>query len=228
MRSTLFRVGLAAACSLTAAAPAAWAAYPEKTVTIVVPFPPGGSTDVIARALAARLQDKLGQTFIVDNKAGATGTIGAGAVKRAPAGGYTFLVTSLGPLVIAPHLIKGVPYDAAKDFDLNNSAQRALVDMLVSGLLVRVERADSVETSETRERITTLLNQWDRRARSAREAGESLLYDRAKADDSALLKRFGQSGEGWLVADSMRSVEPNVAVEVREPYEEGSSATDQT
>jgi len=82
-----------------------------------VPFPPGGSTDTLARALMPRLQDKLGQPVIVDNKAGATGTIGAGQVKRTPADGYTFLVTSLGPLVIVPHLLKSVPYDAQKDFD---------------------------------------------------------------------------------------------------------------
>lgn len=91
--------------------------WPEKPVTFLVPFPPGGSTDTLARALAAKLQEKLGQTFIVDNKAGATGTIGAAQVKRAPADGQTFMVTSLGPLVIAPHLIKGAQYDALKDFD---------------------------------------------------------------------------------------------------------------
>jgi tripartite-type tricarboxylate transporter receptor subunit TctC len=91
--------------------------WPSKPVTLVVPFPPGGSTDSIARAIGPSLTKKFGQTFIVDNKAGATGTIGAAAVKRSPADGYTFLVTSLGPLVIAPHLIKGVQYDALKDFD---------------------------------------------------------------------------------------------------------------
>jgi tripartite-type tricarboxylate transporter receptor subunit TctC len=107
-------VGLAlAAC----AAASALAAYPEKTVTLVVPFPPGGSTDAIARVLAQRLQEKMGQSFIIDNKAGATGTIGAAFVKRAPADGYTLFVSSLGPFVIAPHLIKGVQYDALKDFD---------------------------------------------------------------------------------------------------------------
>jgi tripartite-type tricarboxylate transporter receptor subunit TctC len=93
-------------------------AWPDKPVTLVVPFPPGGSTDSIARTLGPALSKTFGgQSFVIDNKAGATGTIGAGGVKRAPADGYTFLVTSLGPLVIAPHLIKSMPYDALKDFD---------------------------------------------------------------------------------------------------------------
>jgi tripartite-type tricarboxylate transporter receptor subunit TctC len=102
---------------VVAAATSAFAAYPEKTVTLVVPFPPGGSTDAIARVLSQKLQEKLGGTFIIDNKPGATGTIGAAFVKRAPADGYTLFVSSLGPFVIAPHLIKGVQYDALKDFD---------------------------------------------------------------------------------------------------------------
>jgi tripartite-type tricarboxylate transporter receptor subunit TctC len=105
--------------------PAGAQGWPTKTVTLLVPFPPGGSTDTVARALAPKLEEKLGQTFIVDNKAGATGTIGAAQVKRAPADGYTFLVTSLGPLVIAPHLLKNVPYDAGKDFDYITVAVQA-------------------------------------------------------------------------------------------------------
>lgn len=93
-------------------------AWPEKAVTLVVPFPPGGSTDQVARAVGPKLTDKFKQSFLIDNKAGATGTIGATFVKRAAPDGYTFLVTSLGPLVIVPHLLKGMQYDPLKDFDL--------------------------------------------------------------------------------------------------------------
>ncbi|WP_409050099.1 Bug family tripartite tricarboxylate transporter substrate binding protein [Sphaerotilus sp.] len=99
--------------------------WPNKPVSLIVPFPPGGSSDAVARALGPKLQERFGQTFLVDNRAGATGTIGATQVKRAPADGYTFLVTSLGPLVIAPHLLKAVPYDAGKDFDYLTVAVQA-------------------------------------------------------------------------------------------------------
>ncbi|HSI56276.1 MAG TPA: tripartite tricarboxylate transporter substrate binding protein [Ideonella sp.] len=108
-----------ASLSIGLAALAAHAqAWPDKTVTLVVPFPAGGSTDQVARAVGPRLAEKFKQPFLVDNKAGATGTIGAALVKRAAPDGYTFLVTSLGPLVIVPHLVKGLQYDPLKDFDL--------------------------------------------------------------------------------------------------------------
>jgi tripartite-type tricarboxylate transporter receptor subunit TctC len=100
-------------------------AWPDKPVTLVVPFPPGGATDLIARTLAPKLQEKLGGTFITDNKGGATGTIGAGFVARAPADGHTILISSLGPFVIAPHLLAKVPYDALKDFDYISIAVQA-------------------------------------------------------------------------------------------------------
>ncbi|MDP2017315.1 tripartite tricarboxylate transporter substrate binding protein [Hydrogenophaga sp.] len=99
-------------------------AWPDKNVTIVVPFPPGGSTDLIARTLQGKLQEKLGGTFIVENKAGATGTIGAAQVVRAAPDGHTLFVSSLGPFVIAPHLTK-VTYDATKDFDYITVAVQA-------------------------------------------------------------------------------------------------------
>ena len=121
---TRLLLSLALSIAALAVAPAQ-AAWPDKPVTVVVPFPPGGSTDSLARTLTVPLQAAFGQTFIVDNRAGATGTIGAGQVKRAAPDGYTLLVSSLGPFVIAPHLIKSMPYDALKDFDLLTVAVRA-------------------------------------------------------------------------------------------------------
>ncbi len=114
-------------CAITTALALATPAFawPDKTVTIVVPFPAGGSTDMVARQLAQKLGEKFSQTFIVDNRAGATGTVGATQVKRAAPDGYTLLVSSLGPLVIAPHLLKNVQYDATKDFDLITVAVQA-------------------------------------------------------------------------------------------------------
>lgn len=111
MKKSLITLLLAATTSLSALA------WPDKPITIVVPFPPGGSTDLIARTLSAKLGEKLGAaTVVVDNKAGATGTIGAGHVARATPDGHTLFVSSLGPFVVAPHLIK-TSYDALKDFD---------------------------------------------------------------------------------------------------------------
>jgi tripartite-type tricarboxylate transporter receptor subunit TctC len=113
LASSVCALALATAAGL--AALPAWA-WPEKPVTLVVPFPPGGSTDMIARTLQPKLQERLGGTWVIENRAGATGTIGAGSVARGPADGYTLLVASLGPFVIAPHLIK-TNYDALKDLD---------------------------------------------------------------------------------------------------------------
>jgi len=117
MKKMLFALG--ATMTLTTAM-----AWPDKTVTIVVPFPPGGSTDMIARTLQPKLQEKFGGTFVIDNKPGATGTIGATLVTRAAPDGHTLFVSSLGPYVIAPHLTK-VTYDATKDFDYITVAVQA-------------------------------------------------------------------------------------------------------
>jgi tripartite-type tricarboxylate transporter receptor subunit TctC len=140
---------LAALClSLAALAGAPAHAWPEKPITLLVPFPPGGSTDSLARVLAPRLQDRLGGNVIVDNKPGATGTIGAGQVKRAPADGYTVLVSSLGPFVIAPHLIKGVPYDPGKDFDLLTVAVQAPNVLVVPAASALKSVADVIAESK--------------------------------------------------------------------------------
>ncbi len=116
----------AAATTLALGSTAALAqAWPAKPVTLLVPFPPGGSTDAIARVLGNKLQERLGGNFVIDNRGGAGGTIGTTAVKRAAPDGYTVLVTSLGPLVIGPHLLKNLPYDPTRDLDYVTVAVQA-------------------------------------------------------------------------------------------------------
>lgn len=89
--------------------------YPNKVVRIVVPYPPGGTVDVVARVIAARLSENLGQQFIVDNRAGANGTIGSNVVAKSAPDGYTLLVQA-PTFVAAPLLMNNVPYDIDKDF----------------------------------------------------------------------------------------------------------------
>ena len=105
-------MGILAACSATMAQ----TAYPSKPVTLVVPFPPGGALDIVARALAEEMRKHLGQPVIVDNRAGAGGTLGSGIVARAAPDGYTILLGSVATHAIAPGLYRNLSYDAVKDY----------------------------------------------------------------------------------------------------------------
>jgi tripartite-type tricarboxylate transporter receptor subunit TctC len=99
-----------------AAAPAVQAqAYPSKTVRLVVPFAAGGSTDIVARTISARLTEMWGQSVVVDNRAGGGTVIGTEIVAKSPPDGYTLLVTP-APFTINPSLLKKLPYDALNDF----------------------------------------------------------------------------------------------------------------
>jgi tripartite-type tricarboxylate transporter receptor subunit TctC len=91
-------------------------AWPAKPVKIVVPFAAGGTSDVLARLIAEKLQASIGQTVLVENKAGAGGVIGADAVAKSPADGYTLLLGTIASHAINPALQPKMPYDAAKDF----------------------------------------------------------------------------------------------------------------
>jgi len=106
------------AALLTAAAPAAVQAedWPTRPITMIVPFPAGGSADVVARLVAAELSDKLKQQVVVDNRAGAGGNIAAAAAARAKPDGYTLLFTTPGPGANNKLLYKDLPYDPEKDF----------------------------------------------------------------------------------------------------------------
>ncbi len=105
------------AAALLAAAPAVQAqAYPSKPVMLVVPFPPGGPTDAMARTLAAEMSTRLGQPMVVENRAGAGGNIGADYVARAEADGHTLLFGTSGPLAINASLYRKISYDPLKSF----------------------------------------------------------------------------------------------------------------
>ncbi len=101
--------GIALACAAQAQP------YPSKPVTMIIPFPPGGTLDVVGRLLASKLGEQMGQVFVVENRPGGAGTIGAIAVQKAPADGYTLLF-SPSTLVTTPLTMKTAPYDATKDF----------------------------------------------------------------------------------------------------------------
>jgi len=109
-------LGLAAlaAASMPALAQGQWPT--GRPITWVVPYPPGGTTDILGRAIAQRLGASLGTTVIVDNKAGATGTIGSGFVARSAPDGYTLLGTSIGPQAIVPNLLQKMQYDPVGAF----------------------------------------------------------------------------------------------------------------
>lgn len=113
------RTALAATviCAVGAALPApAWAAFPDKPVRLVVPFPAGGAADLMARMLAQNLGEALGQQVVVENRGGAGGAVAADAVMRAPADGYTLLFATMGTHAINPALNPKLRYDPVKDF----------------------------------------------------------------------------------------------------------------
>jgi len=116
-RSLLTTLALAAAAALALPAPAsAQSAWPTKPVRIVVPFAAGGTTDILARALAPELQKAFGQPFVVDNKPGAGGNNGAAEVAKSPNDGHTLLMGTVGTHAINPALYPKMPYDHVKDF----------------------------------------------------------------------------------------------------------------
>src|SRR4051812_41998384 len=115
---TLLRRALLTALAAPALAqlPArAQSGYPNRPITLIVPYPPGGSTDNVARPVAIKLAELLGQNVVIENRGGAGGSIGAAAVAQARPDGYTLLVWPTAILTISPHMLK-LPYDATRDF----------------------------------------------------------------------------------------------------------------
>jgi hypothetical protein len=132
-RDTLLYLSAAGLSALANSASAA-TPYPTKPVKIVVPFPPGGSTDMVARAFAPRLAEALGQSVVIDNKAGASTVIASDYVAKSAADGYTLLLTSV-PLVTNPWLMKALPFETPQAF--------APISLLVQSPFILVVQAAS-------------------------------------------------------------------------------------
>ncbi len=123
-------------CILAASVPASAQAWPTaKPITIVVPVPPGPSIDMIARLVAGKLGEALGQTVIVDNRSGANGTIGSSVVAQAAPDGYTLLAATPASHVTALHLMKNLPFDPVKDFTPIMAAVEPVTALVVNAEL---------------------------------------------------------------------------------------------
>ncbi len=111
----MIRFTLAAVAMAFAGAAAAQANFPARPVTLTVGFAPGGGTDTAARIVAKKLSENIGQTVVVENRSGAGGNIAAQHIATAPPDGYTIHLTSVGPMAVAPHMQKSLPYDPKRD-----------------------------------------------------------------------------------------------------------------
>jgi tripartite-type tricarboxylate transporter receptor subunit TctC len=110
--------------------------YPSRPIRLIVPFPPGGSTDILSRALAQKLSEGLSQPVVIDNRPGAGGSIGSEAAAKAAPDGYTLVMGQLGPLAVSPAIYKNLPYDPVKSF-----APVSLMAMVPSVLVVNPQVA---------------------------------------------------------------------------------------
>jgi len=198
------------AASTTSAA----AEYPTKPIRLVIPYTPGGPTDLVGRAVAAKLQDALGQQIIVDNRAGGGGVIATEIVARAPADGYTLLLGTPGQLVTLPLLTAKLPYDAVRDFApvtqvvtspqvlvANGKLPVATVAELITYVKARPGQLNyaSVQTGGTGHLGMELLKQ---------AAGLEMLHVPYKGTAPALTEMI--AGQVQLMFTSLPSVQPHV------------------
>src|SRR5258708_12766049 len=119
MLESIFRAAIATlAVLLWAQGPAYAQAYPSRTVRIVIPFPPGGTSDILARTLAQKLTDEWGQQVIAENRPGAAGNVASEYVAKSKGDGYTLLINTVGTHAINPAIYPTLPFDPIKDFTL--------------------------------------------------------------------------------------------------------------
>ena len=124
--------------------------YPNRTVRVIVPFPPGGAPDLVGRTLAHRLSERLGQPFVVENRTGAGGNIAAEAVAKSTPDGYTLLATSDGPLVINPSVYPTMPFNTLRDFTPISIAASAGLVLMACPTLPVASLQDVLNLSKSR------------------------------------------------------------------------------
>ena len=129
MRNIPRLVMLAILCA--ALSPAFGQAWPARPIRLIIPYPPGGQTDIVSRWLADRLTPVLGQPVVPENRAGAQGSVGLQAAKNAPADGYTFVYTNVSNISINPHIQANLPYDGLKDFSTVTQLGLSVLAMVV-------------------------------------------------------------------------------------------------
>jgi len=142
-----------AACFIAAAflaSPAVGQTWPARPITMVVPFPPGPALDLVARLVGAKVSDALGQSIVIENRTGANGMIGSSFVARAPADGYTLLMTTASTHVTAVHLIRNLAYDPLKDFTAIAAAVEPVTCLVVNGALPINSVADLIAYAKAR------------------------------------------------------------------------------
>jgi tripartite-type tricarboxylate transporter receptor subunit TctC len=150
----LSRIMTATATLLVAVAtvnlPAAAQSWPTKSITLIVPFPPGPALDLVARLVGAKLSEVLGAPVVVENRTGANGTLASHAVARAAPDGATLLITTASTHVTAVHLMKNLPYDPVKDFSPIAAAVEPVTCLVVNGALPVNSVAELVAYAKTR------------------------------------------------------------------------------
>jgi tripartite-type tricarboxylate transporter receptor subunit TctC len=195
-------------------APALAQSWPARPIKLVVPFPPGGATDAVARTLADKLQSRLGQSVIVDNRPGASTVIGAAAVAKAPADGYTLLLSGSSTFSVVPALKPQLPYDPKKDLAPVAIVARTPL-LLVAGPATPVKSlAELVALAKSRPGDVTYPTFGPGSAPHlagemlSHEAGVKLMAVPYKGSAPAALAVLG--GEVSVAFDSMASVLPHI------------------
>lgn len=117
MRSSLYRVPAMLVCAIGLTAAHAQSTYPTKPIRMIVPYPASGGNDILGRVVAEKVSERLGHQIVVDNRGGASTTIGAELAARSPADGYTILLATVTTLAVNPNLKSKLPYDVHRDFE---------------------------------------------------------------------------------------------------------------